>query len=400
MDTQIFKFQQKTKLHFLQEESYGYRYELEAYNPKQEMVYVKGLYSKVVSLDNASEMNNELQVTTAELNKSHEDNAAMITAELKHEDQEDHVTVAESKHEDQESHECKEPVITAAIHKLQTKCFIHLLSDSPTLIKSQFVENKRHYNYDLQSYFAIVEVSGRNQSDEAKENGNGERVVEDPSNKLSESRHEIENIQSFKGVQHKECSEVVGEGYGRIGLNEKERVRPLKMDGPCWEIEDVETKDKSGQFTCPTKAGGAMSGHIIGLLPYEAGSTQRADTWGCVVLACRLARLSPCRAYRPLLLQACPVQPLPSLSCAVGLASHWVLSRPPIWVSEVAASRNQLPRGVVSMSRELAPPGLSLISVCEGPAQLYLASLAWELARRTWDNGIARGGAKARSSYA
>ncbi|KAF9662390.1 hypothetical protein SADUNF_Sadunf18G0048300 [Salix dunnii] len=31
-----------------------------------------------------------------------------------------------------------------------------------------------------------------------------------------------------------------------LGLKEKERVRPLKMDGPCWEIEDVETKDESG----------------------------------------------------------------------------------------------------------------------------------------------------------
>ncbi|KAF9662389.1 hypothetical protein SADUNF_Sadunf18G0048200 [Salix dunnii] len=83
-DTQIFKFQQKTELHFLQEESYSHRYELEAYNPKQEMGSEK---------------------------------------------------------------------------------------DSPTLIKSQFVENKRHDNYDLQSYFAIVEESHRNQSDEAKENG-------------------------------------------------------------------------------------------------------------------------------------------------------------------------------------------------------------------------------------
>ncbi|KAF9662401.1 hypothetical protein SADUNF_Sadunf18G0049500 [Salix dunnii] len=35
-------------------------------------------------------------------------------------------------------------------------------------------------------------------------------------------------------------------GMEGLGLKEKERVRPLKMDGPCWEIEDVETKDESG----------------------------------------------------------------------------------------------------------------------------------------------------------
>ena len=40
----------------------------------------------------------------------------MITAELKHEDHEDHVTVDEPKHKEQESHECNAPVITVAIH--------------------------------------------------------------------------------------------------------------------------------------------------------------------------------------------------------------------------------------------------------------------------------------------
>lgn len=59
-----------------------------------------------------------------------------------------------------------------------TKCCVHLLSDSPTLIVSQFVEDKQHDNHDLQSNFATVEESGRNESDEAKENGNAERVVE------------------------------------------------------------------------------------------------------------------------------------------------------------------------------------------------------------------------------
>ena len=50
--------------------------------------------------------------------------------------------------------------------------FVHLLSDSPALIVSdQFVEDKRHDNYDLQSNFTIVEESGRNQY-EVKENGN------------------------------------------------------------------------------------------------------------------------------------------------------------------------------------------------------------------------------------
>ncbi|KAF9662391.1 hypothetical protein SADUNF_Sadunf18G0048400 [Salix dunnii] len=120
--------------------------------PKQEMGSEKGLYSKVLSLDNASEMNNELHL------KAHRS----ITSD--------------------------------SATDLQQRSYDFY---SPTLIKSQFVENKRHDNYDLQSYFAIVEESRRNQSDEAKENGNGKRVVEDASHKLAESRHEIENIQSF-----------------------------------------------------------------------------------------------------------------------------------------------------------------------------------------------------------
>ncbi|KAF9662393.1 hypothetical protein SADUNF_Sadunf18G0048600 [Salix dunnii] len=37
-----------------------------------------------------------------------------------------------------------------------------------------------------------------------------------------------------------------GNTWSAMDLMEKERVRPLKMDGPCWVIEDVETKDESG----------------------------------------------------------------------------------------------------------------------------------------------------------
>ncbi|KAF9662392.1 hypothetical protein SADUNF_Sadunf18G0048500 [Salix dunnii] len=43
-----------------------------------------------------------------------------------------------------------------------------------------------------------------------------------------------------------------------LGLKEKERVRPLKMDGPCWEIEDVEMKDENG------KSGGLTDEHLLG----------------------------------------------------------------------------------------------------------------------------------------
>ncbi|KAF9662400.1 hypothetical protein SADUNF_Sadunf18G0049400 [Salix dunnii] len=45
----------------LQEESLSNRYELEDYNPQQEMGSKKDLYSEVLSLDNASEINNELE---------------------------------------------------------------------------------------------------------------------------------------------------------------------------------------------------------------------------------------------------------------------------------------------------------------------------------------------------
>jgi hypothetical protein len=72
------------------------------------------------------------------------------------------------------------------------------LSDSPTVV-SEFVEDKRHDNNDLQSNFAIVGESVSNQSDEAKENGNAERVVEDASNQMSESIHETESLQSLIG---------------------------------------------------------------------------------------------------------------------------------------------------------------------------------------------------------
>ncbi|KAF9662398.1 hypothetical protein SADUNF_Sadunf18G0049100 [Salix dunnii] len=45
----------------LQEESLSNRYQLEDYNPQQEMGSKKDLYSEVLSLDNASEINNELE---------------------------------------------------------------------------------------------------------------------------------------------------------------------------------------------------------------------------------------------------------------------------------------------------------------------------------------------------
>ncbi|KAF9662397.1 hypothetical protein SADUNF_Sadunf18G0049000 [Salix dunnii] len=118
-------------------------------------------------------------------------------------------------------------------------------SDSPTLIKSQFVENKRHDNYDLQSYFPIVEKSRRNQSDEAKENEftsvPEHEIQKSPEKAMSGSPKAPQTCtrtstqirtstasarqKMEKGVQHEECSEVVREGYERIGLKEKERVR-------------------------------------------------------------------------------------------------------------------------------------------------------------------------------
>nr|TKR74654.1 hypothetical protein D5086_0000293050 [Populus alba] len=66
-------------------------------------------------------------------------------------------------------------------------------NDSPTVV-SEFLEDKRHDNNDLQSNFAIVGESVSNQSDEAKENRNAERVVEDASNQMSESIHETESL--------------------------------------------------------------------------------------------------------------------------------------------------------------------------------------------------------------
>ncbi|KAB5512309.1 hypothetical protein DKX38_029337 [Salix brachista] len=57
--THIIHWEKRNIKRELQEESN--RYELEDYNPKQEMGSEKDLYSEVLSLDNASEMNNELE---------------------------------------------------------------------------------------------------------------------------------------------------------------------------------------------------------------------------------------------------------------------------------------------------------------------------------------------------
>ncbi|KAF9662396.1 hypothetical protein SADUNF_Sadunf18G0048900 [Salix dunnii] len=132
------------------------------------------------------------------------------------------------------------------IFKFQQKTELHFLQ-----------EESYSHRYELEAYNPKQEMgsekeSRRNQSDEAKENGNGKRVVKDASNKLAESRHEIENIRSFKGVQHEECSEVVGEGYGRIGLKEKERKRNIKRElqeeslSNRYELEDYNPQQEMG----------------------------------------------------------------------------------------------------------------------------------------------------------
>ncbi|KAF9662394.1 hypothetical protein SADUNF_Sadunf18G0048700 [Salix dunnii] len=54
------------------------------------------------------------------------------------------------------------------------------------------------------------------------------------------ARGKVEAQNEHKSVQG------VYKSRSAMGLKEKERVRPLKMDGPCWVIEDVETKDESG----------------------------------------------------------------------------------------------------------------------------------------------------------
>ncbi|KAJ6291173.1 hypothetical protein OIU76_023267 [Salix suchowensis] len=198
----------------LQEESYS---ELEEdYNPKQEMGSEKcdsgvDLYSEVLSLDNASEMNNELEENDKsndyEMDRNNPESEGLNEYSNNNESLENSnpIVVESSEKALTVTQELiynngnlilcffiiKTPVnllftiVVLMVFSFKfcaslmfTKCFVHLLSDSPTLIVSQFVEDKQHENHDLQSNFATVEESGRNQSDEAKENGNAERVVE------------------------------------------------------------------------------------------------------------------------------------------------------------------------------------------------------------------------------
>ncbi|KAF9662395.1 hypothetical protein SADUNF_Sadunf18G0048800 [Salix dunnii] len=56
-----------------------------------------------------------------------------------------------------------------------------------------------------------------------------------------------------------------------LGLKEKERVRPLKMDGPCWVIEDVETKDESGGGGVGGIEGDMGDGGISGVRGSDGG---------------------------------------------------------------------------------------------------------------------------------
>ncbi|KAB5512312.1 hypothetical protein DKX38_029340 [Salix brachista] len=150
----------------LQEESYS---ELEEdYNPKQEMGSEKDLYSEVLSMDNAIEMNNELE----EDDKSND-------YEMDRYNPKSEGLNGQDEYSSNESLENSNPIVVESSEKaLPVTQELIYNNDSPTLIVSQFVEDKRHDNYDLQSNFAIVEESGRNQSDEAKENGNAERVAE------------------------------------------------------------------------------------------------------------------------------------------------------------------------------------------------------------------------------
>lgn len=157
----------------LQEESNNDEYEVEDSNAKQEMGQ-KGVYSKVVSLDNESEMNNELEENDKR-NDYEMDRYNPKSEGLNGQDESNPIIV--------ESSEKALPVTQELIYN----------NDSPTVV-SEFLEDKRHDNNDLQSNFAIVGESVSNQSDEAKENRNAERVVEDASNQMSESIHETESL--------------------------------------------------------------------------------------------------------------------------------------------------------------------------------------------------------------
>eukprot|EP00258_Populus_trichocarpa_P031548 XP_024447567.1 uncharacterized protein LOC112325357 [Populus trichocarpa] len=162
----------------IQEESNNDEYEVEDCNAKQE-IGQKGVYSKVVSLDNESEMNNELEENDMR-NDYEMDRYNPKSEGLNGQDESNPIIV--------ESSEKALPATQELIYN----------NDSPTVV-SEFVEDKRHDNNDLQSNFAIVGESVSNQSDEAKENGNAERVVEDASNQMSESIHETESLQSLIG---------------------------------------------------------------------------------------------------------------------------------------------------------------------------------------------------------
>ncbi|KAF9661302.1 hypothetical protein SADUNF_Sadunf19G0054000 [Salix dunnii] len=150
----------------LQEESYS---ELEEdYNPKQEMGSEKcdtgvDLYSEVLSLDNTSEMNNELE----EGDKSND-------YEMDRYNPESEDLNGQDEYSSNESLENSNPIVVESSEKaLPVTQEMIYNNDSPTLVVSdQFVEDKRHDNYDLQSNFTIVEEPDRNQSDEAKEDGN------------------------------------------------------------------------------------------------------------------------------------------------------------------------------------------------------------------------------------
>jgi hypothetical protein len=65
-----------------------------------------------------------------------------------------------------------------------------------------------------------------------------------------EAQNEEKSVQRVYSTRH--SVRLLEKGMEGLGLKEKERVRPLKMDGLCWEIEDVETKDETGKYFCFT----------------------------------------------------------------------------------------------------------------------------------------------------
>lgn len=65
------------------------------------------------------------------------------------------------------------------------------------------------------------------------------------------ARGKVEAQNEQKSVQRvyntRSAVRLLEKGMEGLGLKEKERVRPLKMDV---EIEDVETEDESGKYFC------------------------------------------------------------------------------------------------------------------------------------------------------